>query len=341
MKRPNLRIWLLLLITVFVQPEALFASPSKEQISKELMSKTFWLKTQEDAFGTPRDGRWSNRLIYTGSITMAHPDARVEHTLATPGSSKTKNEEILINGMKNWKAKYFVSKKAFVVKRVNVSHNTCEIKLEAEERKGGTKLNLRFVGLDDIDDSFKALFFREGDDTVGYEREVNELLIATYIDSKIGLSGIKEEEKKQLLRDLQSLCTRGYPEIEVHNEQAYACIRLSNKPMSSRYHADKDKRILASAETTMKDAKSLIQAAHPKSGYLHGYVFSWQSSYRVPFEEQDEIKENIRLMTPLSVFDSYEKGKLSVLETIENSVLKVDGERYFLGPYDPESQSLL
>ena len=44
-------------------------------------------------------------------------------------------------------------------------------------------------------------------------------------------------------------------------------------------------------------------------------------------------------MTPRSVFDSYEKGKLSVLETIEKSILKVDGERYFIGPYDPENQS--
>ena len=90
---------------------------------------------------------------------------------------------------------------------------------------------------------------------------------------------MKEEEKKQLLRDLQSLCTRGYPEIEVHNEEAYACVRLPDKPMSNRYHGDKDMRILTSAETAMKDAKSLIQAAHPKSRYLHGFVFYWQSSY--------------------------------------------------------------
>ena len=338
MKRRDLRIWLLLLLNVFVGPEALLTAPSGEQISKELMSKTFWLKTHEYAFGTPQDSKWSSRKIYTGEITIAHPDPRVEHSLVTEGSPKG-NEVILINGKEDWKAKYFVSKKAFVVKHVNVSHNTCEIKLEAEDRKGGTTLNLKFDGRDDFDELFNAVFFREGDDTEAYESEVNELLVATYIDSRFDLRGMKAEEKKRLIRDLQSLCTRGYPEIEVHNEQAYACVKLPDKPMSNRYHADKDMRILTSAETAMKDAKSLIQAVHSKSTYLHGFVFYWQSSFILPFEEQDEIKENIRLMIPRSVFNGYEEGKLSVLETIEKSVLKVDGERYFIGPYDPENQS--
>ena len=76
MKRPDLRIWLLLLLNVFIWPEALLAAPSREQISKELMSKTFRLKTHEDAFGTPRDSRWSSRKIYTGEITMVHPAHR-------------------------------------------------------------------------------------------------------------------------------------------------------------------------------------------------------------------------------------------------------------------------
>jgi hypothetical protein len=339
MKRPDLIIWFLLLLSVLVRPEALLAAPSREQIFKELMSKTFWLKTHVDAFGRPRDSRWSSRMIYTGEITMAHPEPRVDHPLDSPGSPKAENEEILINGMKDWEAKYFVSKKPFVVKHVNVSHNTCEIKLDADSSKGGTRLNLKLVGLDDFEHLFNAIFFRKGDDTEAYESEVNELLIATYIDSPLGVNGMKGEEKKQLLRDLQSLSTRGYPEIEVHNEEAFACVKLPDKPMSNRYHGDKDKRILTSAEAAMKDAISLIQAAHPQSSYLHGFVFYWQSSYIIPFEEQDEIKENIRLTILRSVFNSYEKGKLSVLETIDKSVLKVDGERYFIGPYDPENQS--
>jgi len=339
MKRLDLRISILLLLNVFARPEAILAAPSREQISKELMSKTFWLKTHEDVFGRPRDSRWSSRMIYTGEITMAHPEPRVDHPLDSPGSPKAENEEILINGMKDWEAKYFVSKKPFVVKHVNVSHNTCEIKLDAESSKGRTRLNLKLVGLDDFEHSFNAIFFRKGDDTEAYESEVNERLIASYLDSKLGVKGMKKEEKKRLLRDLYSLSTRGYPEIEVHNEEAFACVKLPDKPMSNRYHGDKDMRILTSAEAAMKDAKSLIQTAHPQSSHLHGFVFYWQSSYILPFEEHDEIKENIRLITSRSVFDSYEEGKLSVLETIEESILKVDGERYFIGPYDPENQS--
>lgn len=340
MKRPDLSIWLLLLLNVFVGPEALLTALSGEQISQELMSKTFRLKTHEYAFGTPQDSKWSSRKIYTGEITIAHPDPRVEHSLVTDVSPK-ENEVILINGNKNWKAKYFVSKKAFVVKHVNVGHDTCEIKLEAEDRKDGTRLNLKFDGRDDFDELFNAVFFREGDDTEAYESEVNELLVATYIDSRFDLRGMIAEEKKRLIRDLQSLSTRGYPEIEVHNDQAYACVKLPDESMSNRYHADKDMRILTSAETAMKDAKSLIQAVNPKSSYLYGFVFYWQSSFILPFEERDEIKENIRLMIPRSVYNGYEEGKLSALETIEKSVLKVDGERYFIGPYDPENQSFL
>ena len=337
MRRPTLIIWFLMFLNVFVLPEALLAAPSGEQISKELRSKTFRLKTHLDAFGPPRVSRLSSRMIYTGKIILAHPDCSVGHSLVTPGSSKAKSEVILINGKENWKAKYFVSKKAFVVRHVNVNHNICEIKLEAEDRKDGTTLNLKFDSRNNFDELFNAVFFREKDDTEAYESEVNELLIATYIDSRSDLRRMKAEEKKRLIKDLQSLCTRGYPEIEVHNEQAYACVKLPDEPMSNRYHADKDMRILTSAETGMKNAKSLIPAAHPKSTYLRGFVFYWQSSFILPFEEQDEIKENIRLMTPLSVFDSYEKGKLSVLEIIEKSVLKVDGQRYFIGPYDPEN----
>jgi hypothetical protein len=92
--------------------------------------------------------------------------------------------------------------------------------------------------------------------------------------------------------------------------------------MISRYLADKDKRILTSAETSMKDAKSLIQNAHLKSGYLHGYVFYWQASDIVPFDVQEEIKEKTRLKTALPVFDSCEIGNLNVLETIQSSVLE-------------------
>jgi len=66
-------------------------------------------------------------------------------------------------------------------------------------------------------------------------------------------------------------------------------------------------------------------------------VFYWQVSYRTSFEEQPEAKEDIKLMPPCSVFADYEKGKLSILETIEKSVLKVDEERYSLTPHDPES----
>jgi hypothetical protein len=104
MKRPELRISILLLLNIFIRPEPSMAAPSREQISKELMSKTFWLKTHEYAFGTPQDSKWSSRKIYTGNITITHPDPRVEHSLVTEGSPKG-NEEILINGNKNWKAK--------------------------------------------------------------------------------------------------------------------------------------------------------------------------------------------------------------------------------------------
>jgi hypothetical protein len=331
----DMSISLFLLVSLFVLPGIAWAPPSGEQISKELRSKTFRLKTHEEAFGKPRSSSWNGRKIYAADIRIA--GSAISDFRALTNASQTKRKLILINGNRDWTAKHFVSKKAFVVSEVRVTETTVEVKLQAEGQKGGTELNLNFIGLDDFGDLFNGIFFRTGDDIEAYEDEVNELLIATYIDSEFDSSRMKEEEKLELLRDLQSLSSRGYPEIEVHNERAYARVRLPNRAVSNRFHGDKDKRILTSAQTAMQDAKSLIQAAGPKSSYIQGYVFYWQASYRTPFEEQPEATEDIKLMTPRSVFADYEKGKLSILETIEKSVLKVDGERYSLTPHDPES----
>lgn len=313
-------------------------NPSWEGSPKELKLKVFRLKTDVNAFGKPQESRWSSRRIYYGKISLPEKDfpSRTESGKAPIPLNQRK--DVLINGKKTWCGMYFVSKEAFVVERVSLRRDSAVLQLDSLNKKTKRTLHLLFEGLDRLDIEFCAIFFNEGEDTGGYEREVNKLLIEKYIDAKPELAQLKTVEKEELLTELRSLSTRGYPEIEIHNGKAFACLRLERTPPDDRFYADRDRRVTTSAGVALQGAIAIIDAARLRSPHLQGFVFLWDSSYVEPFEERDEIEERLRLRTTRSIFESFEKGELSITEIIENSFLRVDGRRYYLSSHERENE---
>ena len=335
MIRPHVRRSLFfLLLSCIAWSGTAAATPSQKQLSQGLKFKIFKLKTDIHAFGSPRETIWSRRDVFHGKITLAKkmPDAH----FASGDSSRSiqQGQYVLINGKKGWYKTYFVSKEAFVVTHVGLGRDAVTLQLDAVDKKTKRSLELKFTSLDGFDAQFKTIFFDDKEATEPYEREVDKFLIAKYFDPKVELSSLTADEKNQLLAELKSISTRGYPEIEIHDGKVFACLRLAPTPPNdssySDIYADKDKRVMTSAEIAMKEARSIVDSAEPRSPYLEGFVFLWDSSYIEPFEEKDEIGEKLRLRTTLPIFEKFEKGELSIVGVIEKSFLRVDGSRYYL-----------
>jgi hypothetical protein len=305
------------LLGILILSSAGISKDTSKQLSTELKSKAFRLKTHENLFARPGFSKWNweRTVVFSADISIV-------------------GDEVSISGNKNWKSQYFVSGKQFVVSDLKVNGNTVEITMKGSVRNG-SQLKLKFIGLDGFKSGFDAIFFGEGDDMERYENEVNRLLIGRYLEAQFDGIEMKEDEKLQLLQDLKLLSTSGKPEIVRQKEAVYALISLDKEDVSYNVlQVNKNQRISSTLDKTLRRAKSRI--TKPRSPYLKGYSISWEVFYHDPLGSSTRQQaDTIELLAPVSVFEEYKDGALSVLETIQKSILKVNGEKYTLTDYQP------
>ena len=287
----------------------------------QLKNRIFMLKTHKSAFGISHYSRWDQREIYEQEVYK-------------------ESGTVWVGGVNDWKFSYFVSLQPYIVKDVKYrkKENDVEVKLHATDAVVGTELKLSFTPSSEFGQLFSTLFFHR-DNTKSYETAINCRLAERYIDTQFDTSGVSQEEKISVIRQLKILSSAGRPEIKARDDGAYPRVQLYDSTAYNTRQVVKNQRISSTLETVMQQAKQKVSTADvfgsEASDLFQGYVLYWAAYYRDFVDEELNHSDTIELDIQRDVFIGYIEGNLSIFEVVQKSVLRVNGDKYTLTTYDP------